>query len=54
MERNLSLAIGTSEVTPLELASAYGCFATGGYAKPMAILRVTGRNDRVMAITGPA
>lgn len=49
LERNLSLAIGTSEVTPLELASAYGCFATGGmYAKPMAILRVTGRNDRVM------
>ncbi|HOM83444.1 MAG TPA: penicillin-binding transpeptidase domain-containing protein, partial [Armatimonadota bacterium] len=55
LERNLSLAIGTSEVTPLELASAYGCFATGGlHAKPIAIVRVIGRNDRVMEENRPS
>ncbi|MDE2164239.1 MAG: PBP1A family penicillin-binding protein [Alphaproteobacteria bacterium] len=28
---NASLALGTSDVTPLELTSAYGAFASGGY-----------------------
>lgn len=28
---NLSLALGTAEVTPLEMASAYAVFANGGY-----------------------
>ena len=31
LEANASLALGTSEVTPLELTSAYAAFATGGY-----------------------
>ncbi len=30
LEPNASLALGTSEVTPLELTTAYGTFATGG------------------------
>jgi len=30
LEANASLALGTSEVTPLELASAYATFASGG------------------------
>ena len=31
LKRNLSLALGTSEVTPLEIASAYVPFSNGGY-----------------------
>jgi len=39
--RNLSIALGTSEVTPLELASAYSAFAAGGKrAKPVFITRI--------------
>jgi penicillin-binding protein 1A len=30
LEPNASLALGTSEVTPLELTTAYACFANGG------------------------
>lgn len=39
---DLSLALGTSEVTMLELASAYTTFAAGGYhTPPLAIVSVT-------------
>ena len=39
--RNLSIGLGTSEVTPLELASAYTAFAAGGKrAKPVFITRI--------------
>ena len=31
LEANASLALGTNEVTPLELTSAYAAFANGGY-----------------------
>jgi 1A family penicillin-binding protein len=42
LERNLSLALGTSEVTPLELARAYGVFATGGTLfDPLFITKIT-------------
>jgi len=45
----LSLALGTSEVTPLEMASAYGVFATLGVrAEPMAVTRVADRFGRVL------
>ncbi len=45
----LSLALGTSEVTLLEMASAYGVFATLGVrAEPTAVLRVTDRSGRVL------
>jgi penicillin-binding protein 1A len=30
LEQNASLALGTSEVTPIEMVSAYGAFANGG------------------------
>jgi penicillin-binding protein 1A len=42
---NLSLALGSSEVTPLELASAYGVFATGG-KKPLQITPILKIEDR--------
>ncbi|OXT01896.1 penicillin-binding protein [Notoacmeibacter marinus] len=46
---NASLALGTSEVTPLELASAYVPFSNGGY-RPMLhmIDRVEDRNGKVV------
>lgn len=41
LEPNLSLALGTSAVSPLEMASAYGVFAAGGdQAEPHSITRV--------------
>jgi penicillin-binding protein 1A len=44
-----SLAIGTSEVVPLQLISAYGAFANEGiYAKPFAITRIEDRDGRVI------
>ncbi len=36
------LALGSAEVTPLDLATAYGVFANGGYkVEPTAILKIT-------------
>lgn len=34
LPRNLSLALGSGDMTPLQLASAYTIFANGGYAMP--------------------
>ncbi len=31
MQPNASLALGTAEVTPLEITAAYATFANGGY-----------------------
>jgi len=45
----LSLPFGTSEVTPLEMARAYGCLANGGIKTyPFYILKVTDRYGRVL------
>lgn len=42
LARNLSLALGTSEVTLLELARAYGVFASGGALfEPLFITKIT-------------
>ncbi|HEX2961018.1 MAG TPA: PBP1A family penicillin-binding protein [Ignavibacteriales bacterium] len=44
-----SIALGTAEVTPLEMASAYEVFASEGlYAKPYSILKIEDRNNRVL------
>jgi penicillin-binding protein 1A len=49
LRRDLTLAIGTSEVTPLEMASAYGVLANRGVrVEPMAIIRVEDFNGRVI------
>jgi len=46
---NLSLTLGSSDVTLLELASAYGVFATEGIrATPMAITKVTDYRGKVL------
>ncbi|MGH7482182.1 MAG: penicillin-binding protein 1A [Longimicrobiales bacterium] len=49
-----SIAIGAAEVVPLEIAAAYGSFATlGTRAEPRAILRVVDSEGRVLWETQP-
>jgi penicillin-binding protein 1A len=51
MGRNLSLALGTSEVNLLELTSAYGTFGNGGiHCPPLAVLTVS--DDRGVVLEG--
>ncbi len=49
LRREIALALGVSEVTPLELVSAYGVFANGGVrAEPFAIRKVTDSQGRIL------
>jgi len=51
---NLTLALGTSDVTPLEMASAFGTLAAvGERAEPIAIIRVLDSSGRVIEETRP-
>lgn len=44
-----AIALGASEVTPLEIASAYGTFANRGiHYEPIAILRVEDKNGNII------
>ncbi len=44
-----ALALGSSDVTPLEITSAYGVFANGGVrVEPVAILRVEDKNGNII------
>jgi membrane peptidoglycan carboxypeptidase len=44
-----SLVLGTENVTPLELASAYATLADGGvHCQPLAVTRITGPDGRVL------
>jgi len=46
---NLTLALGTSEVSLLELTNAYGAFANGGmYRTPVFIDRIVDRDGRIL------
>ena len=46
---NLTLALGTGAVTPVQLASAYGVFANGGYlVKPWLIQRVSDARGKAL------
>lgn len=48
-----SLALGTSEVTPMEMAVAYGTFATGGTRRgPWIVKKITGPDDREIPLMG--
>jgi penicillin-binding protein 1A len=54
LPRSLSLALGTGEVTPLELVNAYASFAANGfYAPPLLILRVRDRDGRTLEVNEP-
>jgi penicillin-binding protein 1A len=49
MAKNASIALGTSEVSLLELTSAYAPFSNGGYlAEPFLIKRVTSMDGEVL------
>ncbi|MBB3612921.1 transglycosylase domain-containing protein [Rhizobium sp. BK602] len=49
LQANASIALGTSEVSLLELTSAYASFMNGGYkATPHVITRVTTANGKVL------
>jgi penicillin-binding protein 1A len=55
LRSNLSLALGTSEMTLLELASAYQVFANGGiWAEPSGIVEVLDHNERSLWKVSPA
>jgi len=44
-----SIALGTGEVSPLEMASSYAVFADGGlHAKPFSILKIEDKNGNVL------
>jgi len=52
--QNLTLALGTLQVTPLELASAYATFANGGFrVQPYFIDRIVGPGDKVLWQAAP-
>jgi len=49
LQANLSLTLGSSDVTLLELTSAYGVFANGGVrVAPVAVTRVTDYHGKVL------
>ena len=51
---NLSLALGSAAISPLEMAGAYGCFARGGVAiRPWAIRRIEDRSGQPLVVYGP-
>ena len=54
LPRGLSLALGSGALTPLEVASAYGVLANGGYAvEPYFIERVLDGDDSLLVAADP-
>ena len=54
LPRGLSLALGSGELTPLQLASGYGVIANGGYAvEPYFIQRVLDGDDQLVFAADP-
>lgn len=54
LKPDLSLALGSYEVSPLELAGAYATFAAGGtYETPRLITRITGPDGKDLELTAP-
>lgn len=55
LPRNLTLALGTGEVVPIELVNAYASIAARGFAtSPVLVLRVRDRHGRVLEEHRPA
>lgn len=50
LQPNLSIALGTSEVSPLELCGAFATFANNGvWNEPVSILKVQDKNNRIIS-----
>ncbi len=55
LPRNLTLALGTGEVLPIELVNAYASIAARGFhAPPLIVLRVRDRDGQVLEEAQPA
>lgn len=55
LPRNLSLALGTANLTPMEIASGWGVFANGGFkVNPYLIERIESRDGEALFIANPA
>ncbi len=53
--KNLTLALGTGAVTPLQMAGAYAVFANGGYrVQPYLIARISDGNGTILQENKPA
>jgi penicillin-binding protein 1A len=51
---DLSLALGAASVTPLEVATAFACFANNGYqVKPFGIREIEGPDGEILERNGP-
>jgi penicillin-binding protein 1A len=54
MKPDLSLALGSYELRPIELAGAYATFAAGGsYEEPRLVLRVVGPDGKELPLPAP-
>ena len=52
---NLTLALGTGQVTPLEMVRGFAVFANGGFrVEPYFISRIADRDDRTVSTAEPA
>ncbi|WP_407316627.1 penicillin-binding protein 1A [Pseudomonas sp. nanlin1] len=55
LPRNLSLALGTATLTPMEIATGWSTFANGGYkVSPYLIERIESRNGETLFTANPA
>ncbi|PLX77956.1 MAG: penicillin-binding protein [Desulfuromonas sp.] len=55
IDEDLTLALGSSALTPMELASAYGVLANGGVrVRPAYITRIADRDGRILESVDPA
>ena len=55
LPRNLSLALGTANLTPMEVATGWSTFANGGYkVQPYLIDRIESRDGQPLFIANPA
>ncbi len=55
LPRNLSLALGTATLTPMEIATGWSTFANGGYKiSPYLIERIESRNAETLFTANPA
>ena len=55
LPRNLSLALGTATLTPMEIATGWGSFANGGFkVSPYLIQRIENRDGEALFVANPA
>ncbi len=53
LENSLALALGVSEVTPIEITRAYATFANGGFSvEPLLVTAVADSEDNVLELNG--